>query len=603
MLTWISENAKWVIYLSIAGIVAGLLFMDMSSLQFDNRPPVGVVNGENLSYDMFEIRLRQIQSQQSGLSEEQASQMRDELFRSFVQQHLMQKALDKVKIKASVYEMKRDLRNEPPQGIDREPTFHTDGVFDFAKYEAWLSNPETYDIPFMQEYEKMLKNAKIPEKQLRVFIGAGAHPSTLEAKYNVLNRETKFELWNAQGNAKAFEEITISESTLDSVFKAQLDSFFLSDDLVKVRYVAIPVEPSKKDIESTLEYAEMQLNQIKEGTDFGELARNISDDSGSDQQGGELGDYGPRGRWVPEFDSAAFALDSGAVSNPVRTQFGYHIIQSLGKRIENGEEQVKARHILISVAATSETTDSLIEILHAVKADVDAGKKLEEAAQARNLTPELSNWFKRGGDVSVLGHISGLSSYAFFNPLRPRESSKTSDVMQNSKWVVIFQKADSLSSGSRSFEFAKPKIEQNLKAKARSAAIASFLSANLEKLSAITELNPESKTSIENIAIDSATVSFESYLPGLGYATPELYSALANAKENAWSGPFTSGQNAVMLKVLSKNIPSKETLESAINDEMSMAWQYGTFSAFSDYMKNLEASAKVVNNLDLYHRE
>jgi len=603
MLTWISENAKWVIYISIAGIAAGLLFMDMSALQIDKRPPVGTVNGEKLSNDLFDIRLRQVQSQQSGLSNEQAFQLRENLFKSFVQQHLMHKLIADAKIKASVHEMSRDLRNDPPQGIDREPSFQTNGVFDFEKYEAWLSNPETYNIPFMVEYENILKTAKIPEKQLRVFIGASVHPSSLEAKYNVMNRETKFELLNVQGKPSSFEDISISQSSIDSLFKAEPDSFFVAEDLAKVNYVAIPIAPSEKDVESTYEYAKMLLAQIREGADFAEIARNSSDDPGSAQQGGELGDYTPHGRWVAEFDSVAFALDSGAISEPVRSQFGYHIIQSLGKRIENEEEEVKARHILLTVSATSETIDSLEAILNEIKTAVDNGKSFEEAAKAQNLTPQSSNWFKRGGEVLELGHISGLSSYAFFNPLRPKDDSKTSEVLQNPKWVALFEKSGNLAAGSRNEEFAREKIEQSLKSKAKVATIADYLKANIGKLSEIAVLDSESMRILEKALIDSVSISFEGYLPGLGYANPMLYNALSKSKEGEWSGPFTSGQNAVLIKILKKSIPNEETVSTAVEDELSMNWQYGSFSIFGEFMQNLESGANIVNNLDLYYRE
>jgi len=285
-------------------------------------------------------------------------------------------------------------------------------------------------------------------------------------------------------------------------------------------------------------------------------------------------------------------LDSGAISEPVRSQFGFHIIQSLGKRTENEEEQVKARHILLIVNATSETIDSLEAILNEVKSAVDGGKSFEEAAKAKNLTPQNSNWFKRGGEISELGHISGLSSYAFFNPLRPKDDSKTSEILQNPKWIALFEKSGNLAAGSRSEDFAKPKIEQNLKAKGKSMVIADYLKANINKLS-----------EAEKISIDSLTVSFESYLPGLGYANPEVYNALSKAKEGEWSGPYTSPQNAVLIKILKKSVPSEEALNSAVTDELLMNWQYASFGVFDDYMRNLEASANVVNNLDLYYRE
>ncbi|MDR2580730.1 MAG: peptidylprolyl isomerase [Fibromonadaceae bacterium] len=603
MLAWINENAKWVIYISIAGIVAGLLFMDMSGLQVDRVHPVGTVNGEKLSNDLFEIRIRQIQAQQSGLSDEQNAQMREELFRSFVRQHLLQKAVSNAKLTASVYEMAKDLRTNPPQGIDREPMFQTDGVFDFAKYEAWLNDPDTYNLPSMLEYENMLRTARIPENQLRAFINAGMQPSSLEAKFNVLNRETKFDLWNAQGNARAFEEITVSEAAIDSAFKAQPDSFFVAEDWAKVRYVAIPADPSERDEEYALEYANILLAQIKDGADFAAIANNSSEDPGSAVQGGELGDFSPRGKWVPAFDSTAFALDSGEISEPVRTQFGYHIIQSLGKKIEDEVEQVKVRHILISVKISHETTDSLLQILNEVKSSIDAGKSFEDAAKAGNLTPVLSGWFKRGGEIAELGFLPGLSSYAFPNTLRSREISKTSDILQNTKWVVLLERAENLAAGTRNLEFARTRIEQNIKTRARAQAVADHLKANFAQFAAITVLDSATRLSVENVTIDSLTVSFESYFPGLGYANPEIYRALSSAKEGEWNGPYTSPQTAVLIKLHNKSVPSKEELESAIRDELAMAWQYGSLNAFNEFMRNLEANARVVNNLDLFYRE
>jgi len=234
-------------------------------------------------------------------------------------------------------------------------------------------------------------------------------------------------------------------------------------------------------------------------------------------------------------------------------------------------------------------------ILTDIKNDVDANKSFEEAAKAKGLEVKVSNWFKRGGDVSELGHIAGLSSYAFFNPLRPKDNSKTSEVLQSPNWIAIFEKAGSLPAGSRDLDFAQPKIEESLKAKAKVNVIAEHLKANIDKIAA--------SEPVEKVAVDSASVSYEGYLPGLGYANPELYKALSSAKEGEWSGPYTSIQNAVLLKILNKSVPDDEKLKALINDELSMAWQYGAFSAFGEYMRNLESSAKIVNNLDLYYRE
>jgi len=70
------------------------------------------------------------------------------------------------------------------------------------------------------------------------------------------------------------------------------------------------------------------LDKIRQGEKFGKLARELSIDSGSAKRDGNLG-YFSRGKMVKEFETAAFNLEVGKISEPVKTQYGYHIIKRL----------------------------------------------------------------------------------------------------------------------------------------------------------------------------------------------------------------------------------------------------------------------------------
>ena len=70
------------------------------------------------------------------------------------------------------------------------------------------------------------------------------------------------------------------------------------------------------------------LDRIKKGEKFGKLARELSIDTGSAKRDGNLGFFG-RGKMVKEFETAAFNLQMGQISEPIKTQYGYHIIKRL----------------------------------------------------------------------------------------------------------------------------------------------------------------------------------------------------------------------------------------------------------------------------------
>ena len=73
------------------------------------------------------------------------------------------------------------------------------------------------------------------------------------------------------------------------------------------------------------------------GEDFGKLAGAESDDTGSAINGGDLGNF-PHGKMVPSFDEAAFKLAPGQISEPVKSQFGYHIIKLESKETKSFDE-------------------------------------------------------------------------------------------------------------------------------------------------------------------------------------------------------------------------------------------------------------------------
>ena len=97
-----------------------------------------------------------------------------------------------------------------------------------------------------------------------------------------------------------------------------------------------------KNEKKALKQAEKLRKRLLRGADFNELAKKHSDDPGSGPHGGEMGSVQFR-QFVPEYDSGVLALNVGEISKPVRTKFGYHLIELL----EKDETTFTSRHILI----------------------------------------------------------------------------------------------------------------------------------------------------------------------------------------------------------------------------------------------------------------
>jgi peptidyl-prolyl cis-trans isomerase C len=112
----------------------------------------------------------------------------------------------------------------------------------------------------------------------------------------------------------------MTDDAMHKVYDEAIKQSSPNEQEVHARHILVPTEGEAKDIEA----------QLKSGADFATLAKEKSKDPGA-AEGGDLG-YFTKEQMVPEFAEAAFKLDKGQISDPVKTQFGWHIIQVLDKR-------------------------------------------------------------------------------------------------------------------------------------------------------------------------------------------------------------------------------------------------------------------------------
>ena len=131
---------------------------------------------------------------------------------------------------------------------------------------------------------------------------------------------------------KIFDEVTKDAKVSDEdvlAYYTQNQSQYGTPESRDVRHILISEKGTdgKVDFEKSKAKADQIYAELQGGADFAELAKQSSDDPGSKDSGGKL--TISRGQTVPEFDKTSFELEKGEVSRPVKTQYGYHVIEAL----------------------------------------------------------------------------------------------------------------------------------------------------------------------------------------------------------------------------------------------------------------------------------
>lgn len=122
--------------------------------------------------------------------------------------------------------------------------------------------------------------------------------------------------------------------------------------------------------------ADSLARAIRAGADFNQLARRYSDDPGTRDQGGEMGWVRRGGGLIREFEDAAFSLRPGAVSRPVQTPYGFHVIQV----VRSQPAEVQVRHILIAPTITDADRARAQEQAVTIRTALEAGASFDSLA-------------------------------------------------------------------------------------------------------------------------------------------------------------------------------------------------------------------------------
>ncbi len=239
-----------------------------------------------------------------------------------------------------------------------------------AEFEAKLETAPP-QIKMILAHQPQLKKALVERWVEISLLSSAAKDAGLEKDPEVkarLDEVTKQILAQAYLEKKLLNQQRVSEEEVKAYYEKHREKY-QEPRAVRARHILIevPQGATPEQEKEALKKAQRLRERILKGEDFAKLAQEYSADPGTKEKGGELGFF-TQGQMVKEFEEAAFRLKPGEISEPVRTPFGYHLIQV--------EEIKEAKQ-----RSFAEVKDRVREDLIQAKEEAALNKALKELAQ------------------------------------------------------------------------------------------------------------------------------------------------------------------------------------------------------------------------------
>jgi peptidyl-prolyl cis-trans isomerase SurA len=206
--------------------------------------------------------------------------------------------------------------------------------------------------------------------------------------------ETKNQLLIQKERQQREAAITVTRREVEDFFTLFRDSLPQVPEEYELSHLYIVPKPDTAVEAKTRQLMQSILDSINAGGDFADFARRYSTDPGSAAGGGDLG-WEKRGVFVREFEETAFGLKEGDISGIVKTQFGFHIIQLLGRR----GESVHVRHILLKIDKGPASDSAAVDALQVFRGRVLKGESFSELAKKYSEDEDTKSI---GGDLGNL---------------------------------------------------------------------------------------------------------------------------------------------------------------------------------------------------------
>ena len=537
------------------------------------------VGGHDITAGEFR---RTYQAQLQAYRSAYGGQMNDQLLKQLgIEQQILQQMVDE---RAALAEADRVGINvsdeEVRQRIFSMPAFQENGAFiGETRYNQLLRMQR----PPMsaQEFEDSVRRGLTVEK-LRAALTDWLSVADSELEQEYRRRNDKVKLAVVSFTADSFRpQVSASDADVASYFEAHKADFKIPEKR-KIRYVLIDIDGIRAkttvppaDVERTYnnsieQYttpeqvrashillktegkddaavkakAEEVLKQAKAGANFAELAKKYSEDEQSAKNGGDL-DYFGRGRMVPEFDQAVFAMQPNQTSDLVKTQYGYHIIKLVDKKVATTKPLAEVRQQITDQLAYERAQAQAADLAQKLEKQISRPGDLDSVAKANRLAVQESGFFARDEPILGLGPAPEATNKAF--EMKPGE---VSGALRASRGFVIETLVSKQDPYVPKLDEVKDRVrDEVIKQKARDAS-----KQKAAEISAKLKSAPDFEKAAKAAGLEAKTtelISRDSPIPDLGVA-PAVEEAAFKMPVGSVSEPIATDNGTAVIKVIEK---------------------------------------------------
>lgn len=509
------NSAKPIIVILTVAFVGWLVF-DLSGLSGGGglltQTSIGKIEGRSIEVRAFQEAVQSaIDNEQrstgNSLGIEGVARVRDQVWDQFITATLLDREYRRRGIRTTAGEIADAIRNVPVPEMMQNPDMMTDGQFDPAKYQRWLSSAvgQQY-VPLLEaRYRDEILRAKL-FRALTADV-AVSDPALWE-RFRDEHEMTRIGLLSLIPATSVPEaDLPVSSGEVDSTYRANRESF-RQPRRVWLSFVTLPRAPIASDSALALARALAIREELVNGAPFAEVATRESSDQVSAAQGGNLGEW-TRGQFDPLFQAAADGLAINELSQPVLSSSGYHLIEVS----ERTGDRSKGRHILVPIEVAGEhraRLDAQADSLESLGADRLDGAALDTVARALGLPIGQTGRVVEGQRVIAGDEVAPDAGVWAFQA----EVGETSPVIETDRSFLVFRVDSAAAEGIPPLVGIRGEVEAAVRAaKRRAAAVA--LAEEIRR-----EVGP------------GASLGQVAARRGLSYSEPEPFARLAPLVEN-----------------------------------------------------------------------